>query len=326
MSEADGTFGASDMNRGDLDSTLSGVYPYARFAVIDRVSAWGLLGYGAGEMTITQAANPDRDEIATRTDIGLRMAAGGLRGELLRAGDSGGLDLALRADGFLVEMDSEPAANAVATEAESSRVRLAVEGSRAFEMGGGSVLSPGFELGLRHDGGDAENGTGLEVGGSILYADPGTGLTVEGRARTLVAHGEDAYEEWGASASMRLAPRASGRGLSFSFAPVWGAASSGVEDLWSVQDAGLLAAGRGGFEATRRLEANMGYGLAGPGGFGVLTPNVGLALAEGGGRTWRTGARWTLGAGASLDLDGTRTEPTDDAPEHRIDLKLQLRW
>ena len=70
VSEADGTFEASDMNRGDLESTLSGVYPYARFAVIDRVSVWGLLGYGAGEMTITQAANPDRDEIATGTTSG----------------------------------------------------------------------------------------------------------------------------------------------------------------------------------------------------------------------------------------------------------------
>ena len=39
-------------------------------------------------------------------------------------------------------------------------MRLALEGSRAFDTGSG-VLKPGLELGLRHDGGEAP---GLEAG------------------------------------------------------------------------------------------------------------------------------------------------------------------
>ena len=34
------------------------------------------------------------------------------------------------------------------TTADASRVRLILEGSRTFEMGGGAVLTPGLELGL----------------------------------------------------------------------------------------------------------------------------------------------------------------------------------
>ena len=75
-----------------------------------------------------------------------------------------------------------------------------LEGSRAFRVGGGT-LTPGLELGLRHDGGDAETGTGVELGGRIAYEDPETGLGVEARARTLIAHEDSDYREWGASGS-----------------------------------------------------------------------------------------------------------------------------
>ena len=78
--------------------------------------------------------------------------------------------------------------------------------------------------------------------------------------------------------------------------------------------------------AALRLEATAGYGLAGLGGLGVLTPNAGVSLAEGGGRTWRTGVRWQLGSNASLDLDGTRTEAANDDAEHGIALRARLRW
>ena len=61
--------------------------------------------------------------------------------------------------------------------------------------------------------------------------------------RTLVAHEDSDYREWGASGAVRLGPGERGRGLSFSLAPTWGAASSGMERLWSARDARGLAAG-----------------------------------------------------------------------------------
>lgn len=162
---------------------------------------------------------------------------------------------------FLVETESDPVSNEGATVAEASRLRLILEGSRAFELDSGAVLTPGVELGLRHDGGDAKTGTGVELGGSVGYADPGTGLSVEARARMLVAHADSDYEEWGANPSVRLAPGESGRGLSFSLSPALGAAASGADRLWRAERAADLAPAGSGFEAARGLRDELGYGL-----------------------------------------------------------------
>ena len=293
VSSAEGSFDQPGVDSGAVESTLTSVNPYVRYRASDRLSAWGLLGYGAGDMTMTQAANNNRGEIVTRTDLSMRLGAAGARGVLLEADESGGIDLALRGDAFLVQMESEKAANTVATKADASRLRLVLEAGRSFGLGEGAVLVPGLELGLRHDGGDAETGAGVELGGRIRFADAGSGLTVEANARTLVAHEDSSYREWGAGGSLRLDPGASGRGLSLSLAPVWGTPSSGVERLWSARDAAGLAPG-GEFEAERRLEGEVGYGLGAFGGRGRVTPYAGLGLAEAGDRTWRAGARWSL--------------------------------
>ena len=47
------------------------------------------------------------------------------------------------------------------------------------------MLTSGLELGLRHDDGDAETGTGIEVGGRVAYAFLASGLSIEASARTL---------------------------------------------------------------------------------------------------------------------------------------------
>ena len=248
------------------------------------------------------------------------------RGALLEAGEAGGLDLALRGEAFLVQTESAAAANTAETKADASRVRLVLEGSRAFALGESAVLTPGLEVGLRHDGGDAETGTGVEVGGRIRYADAGSGLTVEVNARTLIAHEDSSYEEWGAGGSVRLDPGASGRGLSLTLAPVWGTPSSGVDRLWSARDVAGLAPG-GEFEAERRLESEIGYGFGAFGERGLVTPYAGLGLAEAGNPTWRAGARWSLAPALAMSLDGARRKAANDnAPEHGAQFRLTVRW
>ena len=327
VSEGEGTFEQPEAgNRGTVESNLTSVNPYLRFEASERLSTWGLLGFGTGEMTMTEAARGERGETVSRTDIEMRLAAVGARGALLDAGTSGGFDLAVKADAFLVETEWEKVSNETDTQAGASRVRLVLEGSRAFELGGSAKLTPGLELGLRHDGGDAETGTGVEVGGSVGYADAASGLSVEARARTLIAHEASGFEEWGASASVRLDHGAEGRGLSFSLAPTLGASSSGVDRLWSLQDARGLAP-EGEFEAARSLEAHVGYGLGAFGDRGLAKPYAGLSLGEGGARTWRGGVRWTLGRSLDLGFEGRRNEAANDNdPEHGIGFRLKTRW
>ena len=165
ISEGEGTFSQPGVDKGTIESTMTAVSPYARFAVNDRISVWGLAGWGTGDMTIVQTANENQPERTTRTDIEMRLAAVGGRGALLEANDTGGIDLGLRADAFYVETEAEAVSNEGGTTAVASRVRLALEGSRAFDMGVGT-LTPGLELGVRHDGGDAETGTGSNSAGA----------------------------------------------------------------------------------------------------------------------------------------------------------------
>ncbi len=337
VSEGEGTFDQRGVDSGTIESTMTTVSPYARVKLSDRVSAWGLAGYGTGDMTIVQKANAEtsQPERVTRTDLSMRLAALGGRGALLQADENGGFDLALKADAFYVETTSEAVSNEGDTTADASRVRLALEGSRAFEMDGGGVFTPGLELGLRHDGGDAETGTGVELGGRLSYADPETGLSVEANVRALVAHEDSKYREWGASGAVRLAPGERGRGLSFSLAPTYGTPGSGVDRLWSARDAGGLAPGSETFEPESRLEGELGYGLPLLGDRFTGTPNVGFGLSGAGARDWRIGWRLTSAVrgdpGFEVTLDATRKEPANDngagtPVEHGVMLRSAIRW
>ena len=311
---------------GTLESTLTSVHPYARYRAGERLTLWGMLGYGAGDLTLTMKGSDGASDTRIDTDTGFRMAAAGARGVLVAAGDTGGFELAGRTDAQLVRTTSEKTDGLAATTADTSRLRLVLEGSHRMELAGGQTLTPTAEVGLRHDGGDAETGAGIEVGGGVRYADPALGLTAQAKARGLVAHEDSDYREWGASGSVRIDPGASGRGLSLTLAPAWGAASGGADRLWSLRDARQFAV-NDAFDPAGRLDAEAGYGLGAFGGRGLMTPYAGLALSETGARAWRTGVRWTLGPGVAFGIEGTRGEPAnDDAPEHGLAFRATLRW
>ena len=291
VSEGEGSFdnGAGD-GGGTVQSSLTSVFPYARLAIGDGLDIWGLVGVGSGDLTLAVG------EEMTRTDLSMRMGALELRGEIVTAEEEGDFGLAWKSDALWVRTESAASrsstgGNLEAASGDVSRVRVTMEGSRAFAAGPGSAVTPTLEIGLRHDGGDAETGAGVEAGFGLEYSNPAQGLTVEGRVRGLLAHTDGAYEEWGASGSLRLDPGISGRGVSLTVAPVWGAASGGVEQLWSTGTAAGLAADDA-FDAQARLQAELGYGLRPPVGQGVLTPYAGFTAAgDGVGRTYRLGAR-----------------------------------
>ena len=265
---------------------------------------WGLAGFGQGELTLTHSPDTDNTQVY-RPDIDMRMGAIGARGEVLSPAEPGALAVAVKSDALWVRTSSDAVrgstGNLEASEADVSRLRLLVVGSRTFETGGGA-LTPTLELGLRQDGGDAETGTGIEAGAGLRYE--GDGVTVEGSIRTLVAHEASGYEEWGAAGSIRIGPGSSGRGLSLTLRPSWGAAHSGTEQLWSLRDPGSVARGSE-FEAESRLEGEIGYGLGFAHAPGVVTPFAGVTLGDG--RRVRTGARWQVSPDAALGVEAHRT-------------------
>ncbi len=283
LSGGKGKFTAPEVDvgsSGGIESAMTTVSPYARLRLTERVSAWGLAGWGTGDMTI-RFDEEDMDPI--RTDLSMRLGAIGARGALLRQEGPSGMDLSLKADAFFVRVGSEKAANSAEQETDTSRVRLVLEGGRSFALSETATFRPTLELGVRHDGGDAETGTGIELGGGIAFSDAASGLSVDGRARALVTHADSDYEEWGASATVRLDPGARGRGLSFSLAPTIGSASGATGRLWGARDARGLAPG-GAFEASRSLRAEAGYGMALFGDRFTGTPNAGFELGDDGAR------------------------------------------
>ena len=314
-----GGFDGVDGSGGELDSALTAVHPYLRYRLSDRISAWGVLGYGTGEL------NLQTDGSAWETDTSMRMAAAGARGVLLR-GD-GGFELAAKTDVRLTHIASDAAEGAAgllgATAGGTSRLRLLLEGSRPFSFGPMRTLTPTLQLGVRRDGGDAETGAGFDLGGSLRYADAALGLTVEAAGRYLLAHEDAAYKEWGASVSVRVDPGASGHGLTLSVTPSWGAdAAGGAERLWSVRDARGLAGQ--GFDTAMRLRAEVGYGLSAFRGRGAAMPFAGVSTTVGG-RDWRAGARWTRGRALEMSLEAVRRESAGAAPEHGIEFRLAWR-
>ena len=329
LSEGEGRFdspGADVGGKGKIESTMTTVSPYARFKVTERVSAWGLADWGTGDMTIRF----DDGATPVRTDLSMQMGAVGARGALLTQDEAGGMDLALKADAFFVTTESEKAVNSVETAADASRVRLVLEGRRTFAVGGGATIRPLLELGVRHDGGDAETGAGVEVGGGIAYADAASGLSVDARARMLAAHADSDYEEWGASATVRLDPGETGRGLSLSLAPTIGTASSATERLWGARDARALAPDAATFEAARGLTAEAGWGMALFGDRFTGTPNVGFRMSEAA-REYRMGWRLTSvvegDPGFEVSLDAVRREAVNDGgPGHGVMLRGMVRW
>ncbi len=156
----------------------------------------------------------------------MAMAAAGTRGKLV-AGGASGFALAFKADALWVGTSIDgvdgAAGRLAATEAAVTRFRTGLEGARAYTLTGRLSLRPSVEVGLRHDGGDAETGAGLDVGGGLVVADASTGLAIDLRVRTLVLHQADGFSERGLALSLSYNPTPSTPlGLTARVAPSWG--------------------------------------------------------------------------------------------------------
>ena len=194
---------------GEFTSTLTSIHPYVGWQSAGGMSLWATAGYGWGEVEVD-----DETSDAQTGDLTQQMAAAGASGPLVASEgviEGGTTSLRLKAEAAFTWADVDGSRTLRNTDLNASRQRLMLEGSHVQKLASGATFTPSLEFGLRHDGGDGETGNSLEVGGGLRYAAPASGLTIEGRARTLLHHSGD-YEEWGVSALVRIAPGAAGRG------------------------------------------------------------------------------------------------------------------
>ncbi len=212
QSLGDGDYSGRDSGSGTIESTLTAATPYAAWDVSERLSLWGAASHGVGRMTLSPGASrsgrhsfasavapsPHRERL--RADIGWSMAALGVRSELF-GGSGGGSALALTSDALWARTTSSRTEGMMGGAADVSRVRLGIKGRWTFRIGGGAI-APKLEAGLRHDGGDAETGFGVEVGGGVAWTHPELGLQIDLEGRTLIAHEDGAMGDRGFSVSL----------------------------------------------------------------------------------------------------------------------------
>ena len=230
LSHARGSGSYRGESDGKVESTLTGIYPYGRYAASERVTVWGVAGYGAGSLTLTQ-----EDDATIETDMDLMMAAVGLRGVAMKAPESGGPELAVKSDAMMVRTTSDAVQGLEATTAEVTRLRLGLEGSWRVVASGGGEFVPSLEIGVRHDGGDAETGFGVDIGGGLAWSDRARGIAAEVSGRGLLTHASSGFREHGFAGSVSWNPTPdSERGLKLTLRQAVGAeAKGGVDALLS---------------------------------------------------------------------------------------------
>ena len=225
----DATYGDSGQDSGELESTVTGLYPYFGAQLTERFSVWGLVGQGQGELIATPTANARRVEVELET----RVAGLGARGELLAA-DSG-FSLAVKTDALVTRASTGEAEGILEAEGEYRRVRLGLEGAWLSDLGEDSSLRTSLEVAAREDAGEAHNGLGVEVGGGLKFIGVAPGLSLDLAVRGLVSHEAEDYEEWGVSGGFRYDPDpGTAAGPLVSLSHSWGPAGSGglQQALW----------------------------------------------------------------------------------------------
>ncbi len=304
---------------GDVELALSSIVPYLGYQLGERVSLWSALSVSVGDLALIHAG----DEAVTM-DLSMRAAAAGVRGEVYRGG--GAFTLSVVSDVFAVDAETEPLPGLPDVRSGASRLRLAAEGVWTRGLPFGGRLSNRTELGLRADGGDAEEGVGLELANATSLA--GNGLTAELEGRRLLLHADEGFSQYGVSFHLAWDPMPrSPAGPVASLRRAWGiGAASGVARLYRMSS--LAGFGPAGPDAGR-ASLEVGWGVLWLRDLYVLTPTL-TGAAAGGARETGVAVRLAPsrhnGVDLSAGLGATWRGPAGDRGGAAAELGFRLRW
>ncbi|WP_236619848.1 autotransporter outer membrane beta-barrel domain-containing protein, partial [Candidatus Synechococcus spongiarum] len=266
-----GGYAGEDGNDADLSATMTGLFPYGRYALTPRLGVWAVAGYGRGKLSVT----PDGAEREYRPGSTMVMGAVGLDGLLLDGGAEG-LSLTTTIDLLSQKTTTEQVDALSSSEGSVSRLRVGLEAVRPFPLANGSSLLPSLEVGIRHDGGDAESGFGLEVGAALAWNDPQRGISAQVKGRSLVTHMAEEFREQSLALSFAWEPSPTNRGPSLALGHTMGAPASGMDALLNPAGMeGLDDASSGG----QQFEAQLAYGFPAFNDRLTMTPGVAVALS-----------------------------------------------
>ena len=230
-SQGDGSFEVHRQS-GKITSGLTGIYPYVSYARTGW-DIWVSTGIGRGSAEVSEL----------KGDLISRFGALGMRGTLASGGSIG-----LNYHGDILVTDAEIEAQNIT--AEVYRIRAGLEMTTQIT----GEIRPYVEANVRQDGGSAETGTGLELGGGVRFSNPAWRLRGEVRTQGLVMHTADGFTEWGISGSLQMGR--SSEGLMMRLRPSWGRGQGmSMYRQHTILDAVPVGANM------HRTELELGYGI-----------------------------------------------------------------
>ena len=83
LSHRRGVGGYQGADVGEVASSVTGLHPWVGYQVTDRVTLWGVTGYGRGSLSLTPGealALPTSSLTSLKSGLSMSMLAGGVRG------------------------------------------------------------------------------------------------------------------------------------------------------------------------------------------------------------------------------------------------------
>ncbi len=243
-SQGDGSFEISDES-GEISSALTGFYPYMSYTHM-AWDVWLSVGLGHG--------NAEMSEL--KGNLTSRFGVMGLRAAL-----ASGNATRLSYHGDILVTDTEINDHNISS--EMYRIRAGLEVTTRIT----DRIRPYVEANVRQDGGSAETGTGLELGGGVRFAHPAVRIRGEMHTQGLIMHTADGFSEWGISGALQIGNRS--EGWSVRVRPSWGRASGmSMYHQQTMLDAIPFRT------AVQRTELELGYGI--PWGDGTARSIMGM--------------------------------------------------
>ena len=285
---------------GALETKLTNVQPYLRWAPQPGTEVWTILGAGGGAVSNLRSHVGDRLEMS---DLSMRLGVAGVRQALPAVGR---VDVAVRGDVGLLRLATGAGSETIDDmSVDARRLRVGLVASRSVSLGA-ATLAPFAEAGGRYDGGHGQTGSGLELAGGLRLTGFGSRLALEARGHVLAVHTASDYAERGGSVTATWTPSgdSGGRGLAVTLLPRWGA-PGGAGTLWLDEALGRYAAG-GSALGAGALDTRVAYGFGV--GRNVLAPFSEFGRSAAGYQRLRFGAHLVGDRGLRFEVGGERLD------------------
>ena len=300
--------------KGDYDLRLTTLNPYISWRV-GAADLWAMLGVGSGELSI----NTDVAAQEVQADLRMRSAAFGAQGE---AGVYGNTRLRIGGEMLATQIDVVGNDDISAQTVDGGLARLSGEFTNNVDLYTGGRIEPHYEFALRYDYGDSDLGAGFESAAGLRHFGIDGRFRSELRAHAMQSTGGE-YSEWGVYALVRNESGADGQGLSLRVRPSYGASDGQVGAVWDGLDA-LRNADPDAVDYSMHIDSHLGYGVAGHGWRGVVTPFVEWSHADT--NIYRMGANWNPSAPLQLRLVGERERSKDGEVQQSLLFKGEVRF